>query len=172
MFNLPNMITIIRFLLVPVFLLVFWSPLPYRISLGMGILAGAGLTDIIDGYVARRYNQITPLGKVLDPMADKLIILTVMTSLFLVGKFPFWLVGLILVKEIVLAFGGFILLFKEKTEVSASIYGKAATFSVYLAIFSAAFELTGSTVTAVIAGLLSILALINYITGFLRRQSC
>ncbi len=170
MLNLPNMITIVRFFLVPLFLVTFWSPSSSRILLSMGVVAIAGITDIVDGYVARKYNQVTPLGKILDPVADKLVIITVMISLFLEGKFPLWLVVLVLFKEMVLVFGGIFLVLKEKFEISASIYGKAATLSVYMAIFSAAFEITGSIIIAGMAGLISILALTNYINGFIRQR--
>ena len=169
-FNLPNMITIARIFLVPVFLAIFWSPSPNHVLLGMGVLGIAGITDMIDGYVARKYNLITPLGKILDPAADKLIVITVMTSLFLVGKFPLWLVGLILAKELVIALGGSFLVLKEKIEIGASIYGKAATISIYLALFFYAFEIRGSTIISVIAGFVSVLALVNYINSFIRRR--
>jgi len=171
-FNLPNMITIARIFLVPVFLVIFWSPSPNHVLLGMVVLGIAGITDMIDGYVARKYNLITPLGKILDPAADKLIVITVMTSLFSVGKFPLWLVGLILAKELVIAVGGSFLVLKEKIEIGASIYGKAATISIYLALFFYAFEIRGSTIISVIAGFASVLALVNYINSFIRRRVC
>lgn len=170
MLNLPNIITIIRIILVPVFLVIFWSANPFRVYWGMAVLALAGLTDVVDGHIARKYNQVTRLGKILDPMADKLMVITVMTSLFLIGRFPLWLVGLILVKETVVAVGGFFLVIKEKVEVSASIYGKMATITIYMALFAAAFDIPGCTFFAVIAGLISILALTTYINSFIRRR--
>lgn len=172
MFNIPNAISVVRICLVPVFLALFWSSSPYRIELGMAVLALAGLTDVLDGYLARKFHMITPLGKILDPMADKLIVITVMTSLFLVGKLPLWLVVLVIAKDLLLAAGSFFIVFKEKIQVSASVYGKAATISVYIALFAGAFDISGSTFAAVIAGFVSLLALSNYINSFIRRRAC
>ncbi|MCL4440878.1 MAG: CDP-alcohol phosphatidyltransferase family protein [Firmicutes bacterium] len=169
MFNLPNGITLIRILLVPVFLMVFWSPKPNHITSGMLVLAAAGITDILDGYLARKLNMITPVGKILDPAADKLMLITVMSSLYLVGKIPLWLVVLVILKEAFLVLGGLVLIIWQKTGLCASFYGKAATISVYAALFSGAFEVSGSTIFAALAGLVSILALTEYINIFIRR---
>lgn len=171
MLNLPNTISAIRILLVPVFLWMFWYSSGHHILPGMFILAVAGITDIIDGHLARKYNLITPLGKILDPMADKLMILAVMTSLFLVGRFPFWLVVLIVFKELLLVVGSFFVVIREKAEISANVYGKAATISVYLALFSSAFKIPGSGIIAGFAGIVSVLALSNYVRIFIRRRA-
>lgn len=171
MLNLPNTITLIRILLVPVFLVLFWwSSNPYGIALGMAVLALAGLTDILDGYLARKHNLVTPLGKVLDPFADKLIVVTAMISLFLVGRFPLWLVILVLVKDLILVIGSSFVVLKEKSEVSASIYGKIATVVVYTALFSGAFQMNGGVWFALAAGVVSVLALASYIWAFIRRH--
>lgn len=171
MLNLPNMITIARIVLVPVFLAIFWSPGPNRVAMGMGVLALAGLTDILDGYLARKYDMITLLGKILDPVADKLMIIAAMTSLFMIDRLPLWLVVLVLVKDVILVTGSFFVVVKEKHAVSASVYGKAATIWVYTALFSGAFGINGSTVIAVIAAVVSVLALTNYINSFVRRRA-
>lgn len=170
MLNLPNLITIMRIILVPVFLLVFWSADSHAILWGMVIVALAGATDIADGYLARKFNLITPLGQVLDPAADKLMIVSVAVSLFLVGKFPFWLLVLVLVKEIILILGSSFLVLKEKLEISANNLGKAATVTIYSAIFFSAFGIQGKTLIAFVAGLVSLLALTNYLLTYLRQR--
>lgn len=168
MVNLPNLITLVRILLVPVFLLIFWSAHPDRIFLSMSIAALAGITDVLDGYLARKYKLVTTLGKILDPAADKLMVLSVAISLYLIGRFPVWLVLLIIAKEIVLVLGSLFLVFKEKTEVSASVYGKAATFFIYLALFAEAFKIPGSLIFALIAALSSVIALTTYSKNFIQ----
>jgi len=170
--NLPNLITIVRILLIPVFLLLFWSGIPNGVIIAMIVVGISGITDMVDGYLARKYNMITSLGKILDPLADKLMIITVMTSLFLIGKLPSWLVILVLVKEMVLVLGGVFLIFRKRIVVSANFYGKAATVLIYLALFFGAFELNGRTAMALIAGAASVIALINYMYSFNRRQEC
>jgi CDP-diacylglycerol---glycerol-3-phosphate 3-phosphatidyltransferase len=82
--HIPNAITISRILLIPVFALLFYTPTPQR-SLAAGAVFGlAALTDAIDGYLARRWDHVTNLGKLLDPFADKLLVLT---ALFLLVDF-------------------------------------------------------------------------------------
>jgi CDP-diacylglycerol--glycerol-3-phosphate 3-phosphatidyltransferase len=81
---LPNAITVSRILLIPVFVLVFLEPTPNRSLAAAAVFGLAALTDAVDGYVARRWGQVTKLGKLLDPIADKLLVLT---ALFLLVDF-------------------------------------------------------------------------------------
>ena len=74
--HVPNAITVSRILLIPVFVLVFLEPTPSRSLAAAAIFGVAALTDAVDGYIARRWGQITQLGKLLDPIADKLLVLT------------------------------------------------------------------------------------------------
>jgi CDP-diacylglycerol--glycerol-3-phosphate 3-phosphatidyltransferase len=82
--HLPNAITASRILLIPVFVLFFLEPTPYRSIVAAAVFGLAALTDAVDGYVARRWGQVTRLGKLLDPIADKLLVLT---ALFLLVGF-------------------------------------------------------------------------------------
>ena len=74
--HVPNAITVSRILLIPVFVLVFLEPTPNRALAAAAVFGLAALTDAVDGYIARRWGQITRLGKLLDPIADKLLVLT------------------------------------------------------------------------------------------------
>lgn len=168
--NIPNLISILRILLVPVFWLVFWSPGAHQLTLGMSILALAGLTDIVDGYIARKYGMVTNLGKILDPLADKLMVLTAIFALYQIGRLPVWLLILVLAKEICIVVGSLFILFGYRVQVSASKYGKAATVALYIAIFYAAFNSSGSIYVIIIAAIVSLAALINYVYGFIRHK--
>ncbi|HKM39175.1 MAG TPA: CDP-diacylglycerol--glycerol-3-phosphate 3-phosphatidyltransferase [bacterium] len=72
--NLPNKITMLRILLIPVFMLVVWLKLPYGDYLATAVFIIAALTDTLDGYLARRRQEVTQFGKLLDPLADKLLV--------------------------------------------------------------------------------------------------
>jgi CDP-diacylglycerol--glycerol-3-phosphate 3-phosphatidyltransferase len=74
--NLPNLLTLSRILLIPVFVLLFWTPTPGRSLAAAVVFVIAAVTDLLDGYLARRRSQVTKLGRLLDPIADKLLILS------------------------------------------------------------------------------------------------
>ena len=101
--NIPNCLTIIRIALLPV---VVWR---FRKGDSLGALMFyllAMLTDAADGIIARKFNQITALGKLLDPIADKLSLITLIGLFVADGQIPLWLLGIILLKEITLIAGG------------------------------------------------------------------
>ena len=134
--NLPNTLTAIRILLVPVFLLAFFNPPANFRALPLCVFFAAGLTDCLDGYIARRFNKITTLGKVIDPSADKLLTAAVVFSLVYSGVIPWMLLAVIVVKELYMACGASICL-RRKVEVQADIYGKLATVTFYPAVLLA-----------------------------------
>ncbi len=74
--NLPNVLTVARILLIPVFVFVFASPTPERSLAAAAVFLVAAATDFLDGYLARRRSQVTRLGRLLDPIADKLLVLS------------------------------------------------------------------------------------------------
>ncbi len=75
--NLPNKLSILRILLIPVMVAVFYLPMiPYNYVISAGIFAISAFTDFLDGYIARKYNLVTDLGKFLDPIADKILVLS------------------------------------------------------------------------------------------------
>ena len=74
--NLPNFLTVVRILLIPVFVVLFSDPTPDRSLAAAVVFVVAAVTDLLDGYLARRHSQITRLGRLLDPIADKLLVLS------------------------------------------------------------------------------------------------
>ena len=102
-FNLPNSLTIFRILLIPVFLFVFTSPAWSATFLPAIIFSIAALTDLLDGYLARRNDQITNLGRLLDPIADKLLVLTGLILLVQVNRVAAWLAIAIMAREIIVS---------------------------------------------------------------------
>lgn len=131
--NIPNILTIIRLLLIPAFLLVFFSGLPNSLVVSFIIFLFAGLTDFFDGFIARRYKLVTKWGSIADPFADKLMSITVLLSLTIKRIIPIWVPIVIVAKELLMIIGG-IVLFKKGTYVPAKFYGKAATVLFYAAV--------------------------------------
>ena len=98
--NLPNLLTSIRILLIPVFILFFLVPSPKRTVWAAGIFAIASLTDLLDGYLARRWQQVTRLGKFLDPIADKLLILSALILLVDFNRVSAWIAIVLISREV------------------------------------------------------------------------
>ncbi|MFZ5877250.1 MAG: CDP-diacylglycerol--glycerol-3-phosphate 3-phosphatidyltransferase [Nitrospirota bacterium] len=98
--NLPNLLTLSRIGLIPVFVALFLiEPSPFIAVLSAAVFAVASVTDWLDGYVARRRQQITDLGKLLDPIADKVLVLAALVVLVEAQRAPGWLVIILLARE-------------------------------------------------------------------------
>ncbi len=99
-FNLPNAITLFRILLIPIFILLLISPNPIKALTAAIVFGLASLTDWLDGYIARRSGQITKLGILLDPVADKLLIAAALILLVDMDKIPSWIAVVIIGREL------------------------------------------------------------------------
>lgn len=170
--NIPNILTIIRLLMIPCFVYFFYSPMDYGVRAAMVIFAAAGLTDILDGYIARRYNQITRLGIVLDPLADKLMLLTVLISITIRNQIPFWIIVVVAIKETLLLMGAINLFNNHNIVVPANKFGKLSTVAFYIAVLAIAFDIPYSQVMLDGFVLVTIVALVVYVNCYIniRRQ--
>jgi len=98
-FNLPNTITMLRIGVIPVLFGLLFDPGPVM-SLFIAVLfIAAALTDILDGYIARKYEIVTTMGKFLDPIADKMIVNTAMILMIPIGRIPAWIVAVIIIRD-------------------------------------------------------------------------
>ena len=135
--TIPNLLSFIRILLIPVFAVLFWKG---QLLWAVLVLAVSGLSDLFDGKIARRFNQVSELGKILDPIADKLTQATIAVSLFLYflrAEHPTlrlfaWVFLLFIVKELVMLIGGALMIGFGLRPGAAEIFGKAATMVFYL----------------------------------------
>ncbi len=125
--NIPNLISLFRLLLVPVFALVFFSGREDSMLLSAAVFVISGVSDMLDGYIARKYQQVTDIGKILDPAADKLMQTAVILCLCLKGIVPFWAFIIFLLKELLMFAGGAAALKKYDFVVHSNWYGKLAT---------------------------------------------
>jgi len=98
--NLPNVLTLTRILLIPVFVLLFVVPTPDRSLAAAVVFVIAAMTDLLDGYLARRRGQVTKLGRLLDPMADKLLVLSALIVLVQVDRVGALVAILIIAREV------------------------------------------------------------------------
>ncbi len=98
--NLANRVTLVRILLVPVFLYFLLENIPYGTYIAAGIFIIAASTDGLDGYLARKRQEVTNLGKLLDPLADKLLITAALVSLVESGVLPAWVAIVIISREL------------------------------------------------------------------------
>ena len=104
--TVPNLLSMFRLILVPVFAVVFFQPAPNAHLWAALIYLVAFLTDIADGWIARHFNQISKLGRILDPMADKLMTFTVIICITVDEVIPLWAVVVFFCKELCMAIGG------------------------------------------------------------------
>jgi len=131
--QLPNALTVLRLVLVPAFVVVF-----LRAEDGSSWAAGtiflvAGLTDQLDGFLARRWRVESRFGKLADPLADRLMIDAAVILLALEDKLPWWAAALIVARDVLLV-GGYKLLMPPDYELEVSTLGKVATWLLYLAV--------------------------------------
>src|SRR4029077_9932813 len=104
--NLPNLITLARLLCVP---LAIWLILEARYGVAFWVFVTAGISDALDGYIAKRFDQRTPLGALLDPIADKALLAGVYITLGLADQLPHWLVILVVLRDLLIV-GGYLLI--------------------------------------------------------------
>ena len=97
--NTANKLTMMRIFLIPVFLVVLYLEFPLHMWIALAVFVVASVTDFVDGYVARHYNQITDFGKFMDPLADKLLVVSAMLWFVESGMMPAWAVLIVVARE-------------------------------------------------------------------------
>lgn len=128
--HIPNALTIIRFLLIPFIVLFIFSR---NYILAFVFFTLSGITDIADGFIARKFNLISNFGKLMDPLADKLTQIATLTTLVITNIIPVWILVIVLLKEFIMIVGASFLYGKDVV-VYSRWYGKLATVLFYLAI--------------------------------------
>ncbi|MGN1124525.1 MAG: CDP-alcohol phosphatidyltransferase family protein [Eubacterium sp.] len=181
--TIPNWLSFIRIALIPVFVVLFVKG---HVLTAVIIMALAALTDLFDGKIARKFNQVSNLGKLLDPIADKLSQMAIVVALII----TYWdnaikyLFMFFIVKEVIMIIGGAILLSVGLRPTAAEIWGKVATNVFYIGmIFILAFgkngalcDATGFTlpdavtwVLVTISAICTLISLLGYAPGFIRQ---
>ena len=168
---IPNVLSVIRLLLVFVFVYAFFTCESLYVALVIFLVAGA--TDIVDGYLARRFNWITKLGKLLDPLADKMMQITALTCLWIKHLIPGWIAVLYFLKECTILLLGLIVIKRRDVAVVSKWYGKLAVCIFYATvavsmIFDEYFaeHVLITTIIFIPAIICTIVALIAYIKHY------
>ncbi len=167
--NTPNLLTILRILMVPVFVILMLSPSWRYDRYVAGILfILASFTDTLDGYLARKHNQITVFGKLMDPLADKLLVCSALICLVDLGQLPGWIVIIIVGREFIIS--GFRQVAAERgIVIAASYWGKVKTVSqmvmVTLLVFNFSHPVfnTLETIFVFLSLILTVVSLVDYV---------
>lgn len=123
-FTIPNVISFIRLCMVPVFLLLLFGGNDVAAAILFGIASG---TDFVDGQIARRTRAVSKLGQILDPAVDRILMITAVLGLLVVGRMPLWIIVLVIVRDLSLLAGGALLLARWHVRVPVIFPGKVAT---------------------------------------------
>ncbi len=131
--NTANKLTIMRIVLIPVFLILLYWGFPYCNWVALLVFIAASLTDTLDGWVARRFDQVTTFGKFMDPLADKMLVMAAMCWFVQSGRMPGWALAIVLLREF--AVSGMRLVAVERGRVIAAAWsGKVKTASTMVAL--------------------------------------
>ncbi len=160
--NLANKITLLRIILIPLFLFFIYSNIEYNMIISTVIFVIASITDYLDGYVARSRNEVTNFGKFLDPLADKLMVTAAFISLVELGRIEGWIIFIIIAREF--AITGFrAVAASDGLVIAASIWGKIKTVTQIIAIILALLNVPYYNVVVIIALIATILSGVDYI---------
>jgi cardiolipin synthase len=141
MLNVPNALTLLRFLLIPVYFFLYFSDYASGKQFAFSVLLLAGFTDLADGFIARKYNLITKIGSILDPLADKLTILSVIVSFVISGMISWQLAAPFLIRDAGMIIAAAFILHRKNKTVPANIYGKLTTLFVYVSFILIIFKI-------------------------------
>lgn len=160
--NIPNLISMFRILLIPLFIYAFLNGTgDDRIIYPILIFVISGISDILDGYIARKYHMETKLGAVLDPLADKLMLITALLCFTYYKYIPIWIVIFVILKEGVMICGG-ILAYRRGIVTRANVWGKMATLLFHISIVMFLFSNTLAFVLLLVSISVSFVAFVIY----------
>jgi CDP-diacylglycerol--glycerol-3-phosphate 3-phosphatidyltransferase len=177
-FNLPNTITLMRIGIVPFLFVLLLSPGKFWSMVLAILFVAVSLTDLIDGYIARKYSLVTTIGKFLDPIADKLLVNTAMILMIPVGRVPAWIVAITIIRDLLVDWirsasssEGFI--------IQASLLGKQKTLAqniaitalmIHYSIFSIDAHAVGMVILYIALGL-TIISGVDYFIKYYRYRA-
>lgn len=131
--NLPNKLTLLRVFLIPVFLVLLYVEFPFHMYVALGVFILASITDFVDGKIARSQNLVTDFGKFMDPLADKLLVMSAMLWFVEQGRMPAWCMLIVVAREFAVTALRLIAVDNGRV-IAAAWSGKLKTFSTMIGI--------------------------------------
>ncbi len=176
MINIPNLLSFARLLSVPA---TIWLVLDGRLALAFWLFVAAGVTDAVDGYIAKRFDARTELGAFLDPLADKALLVGTYLTLGWLGHIPAWLVILVVFRDLMIVGGAFVVYAMTQSFKSEPIKISKINTAVQIAVVTLVLARLGlgfddggaSQVLAVLAGITTVLSGGAYLVRWTRRLS-
>jgi len=170
--TVPNILSVIRILLVPVFIVMYFTDERDTKVYAALVYALAALSDFLDGFLARKFKASSKLGKILDPLGDKVMTVAVMICITIDGIIPIWAVLIAGVKEILMAIGGYVLHKLANADIPPSnLIGKASTVLFFLVCLTLMLfrNIPNTAATVMISGalVLMLVALASYIGTYI-----
>ena len=160
LFSKPNQVTFIRILLIPIFVMFLLMDLPSRDYIASFIFVILSFSDAIDGYIARKKQQTTKIGKIIDPIADKLLIAAAL--IFLIGRIQLWMAVVIISRELIITLAR-ILFLPKKVVIPASKLGKLKTISQIIAIVAVILNVPFNWWLMLIAVIITVVSGLDYL---------
>ena len=166
--KVPNLLSIFRLILIPICMYGFLSEAMSNVTI-LSIVAVSWLSDILDGFIARRFNMITELGKLLDPLADKLTQVSVLFCLWIVGYIHTYIFVILFAKDLLLAIGALYLKKVVKLNmIQANVWGKIATGLFYIATILYLFKVDEAIYVIYLTLVLMLIAFCTYVKEWVR----
>ncbi len=138
LFNIPNLFSLSRIALVPFF---YYFTITNNVKMLIFMTVFLGLSDFLDGFLARKLNCVTELGKFLDPFCDKVAVFSMILIIFLYRDFPLWALLYTLFREVTVALGGVLILKREKVPITPNFWGKANVTAEFFAFMVFLFKI-------------------------------
>ena len=161
--SIPNILTVVRILLTPVFVIMLLQQLYPQALL---VFAFAGLSDGLDGFIARYFNQRTVLGAYLDPVADKLLLVSAYVMLGMLDVIPDWVAVIVIARDVIIVLGIAIITLTAKSyEVRPSLVSKATTVTQILLVLLSLYDPAAAKLTALHVPLIWITAVLTTLSG-------
>ena len=168
--NLPNKLTLLRIVLIPVFMWVLYRGFPGADYAALAIFIAASLTDLLDGKIARKYNLVTDFGKFADPLADKMLVTAAMLWFVEVGRMPAWALLIVICREF--AVSGLRMIASDKGRVIAAGWsGKVKTAATMVCVILMFLPIPPA-VNALCVGVIVVTTLYSGVEYFLKNRDC